>query len=135
LRQPYSLGERGLRPYCTTQKSFVSEREYFAAASCNYSCGASAAEAIFVLEINVSIEASDVGLWIGVNAVISGRTFIHQERMLLLSPNHAPANAGDPFGPPAYSRFDYCPSWFFIISMISFFTASRLKVAGACIGG
>jgi hypothetical protein len=38
-------------------------------------------------------------------------------------------------GHPPYREFDYCPWWALISSSISFFTASRLKVAGACMGG
>ena len=36
---------------------------------------------------------------------------------------------------PLYCQFDYCPSCSFIVSLIFCFTASRLKLAGACIGG
>src|SRR4029077_3782197 len=38
-------------------------------------------------------------------------------------------------GHPPYREFDYCPWWALISSSFSFFTASRLKVAGACMGG
>jgi len=44
--------------------------------------------------------------------------------------------AGGTFGPPAYfDVFNYCPAWLLIASSTWAFTASRLKLAGACIGG
>ena len=62
------------------------------------------------------------------------RTFMASGFGILFSDKRE--NNGRPFRTARIPlQFGYCPAWFLITSSTWAFTASRLKLAGACIGG